>query len=890
MTLKVSRRNFIKGLGITGAVAAAGLGAEFHVLSPITKAETTNDGTTKKFATCNMCMFGGCGTIVTVKDGVAIEVEGNPEYPINKGTLCARGNSVLMHTYNPYRIKAPMKRTNPQKGLDIDPGWQEISWDEALDIVATKFKEIRDNDPRELLFSTGFSMKDYLMIKPFPEIFGNCNVIESNGPLCAIHYTATMFLAGMPSTAVDTMRCNYFISVGGTMGPNYGTASGGTRDINDALARGMRRVTLDPRCSVECSGDEWIPIRPGNDYAFLLGMLHTMFYEIEKYDIEFLKDHTNAPYLIGDDEFYVRDANDKPLLWDLSDGRAKPFDAVDLVDPALEGEYEIDGKKVVPAFVLVRESMKEYTPEWAESECQVPADTIRRLANEFVEEAQIGATIELDGVTLPYRPVALQLNRGSMNHRNGAFTDLVSKLICCLVGNIDVPGGIQGCARGKGAPSADGTVDPFFETDPDLSRSFNYPPAHFDLHEYIPHRHSMPQQAFRTILYPEKYGIEYRAKGYFCCGSNCVISVAEPDMIAESIASIPFTVTIAYHLDEQAQLSDILLPEHSDLESIYLFHWTGCNNRTMNMDSAFVGKALRDPIPPIHNTKHSADITIEIFQRMGLLADVNNLFNKRALITDEPMAEKYLLAPDTLYPIEEIIERALKSAYGDDKGLDYFRQNDGYHVLKRFTEAEMYNYSYYPGRATRYPLYLHTHYESGTRLVNNLRKHNIDVFDWDFDTLEKFYKPTLWWYDNTIDNVPDEYDLYVFNFKLTTSLFRLGAADQNPLTTNWSRKFLPDYNTILIHTSRAQEKGLKEGDMVVIESLHGKTKGRLHVTELCHPQTLGIGGALGRLVSSLGKKPQEGILYNTLINGDFDNIDPIMGAIEATVRAKVYKA
>ena len=64
-------------------------------------------------------------------------IEGDPSNPISKGKLCACGQSAIYNLYNPYRVLAPMKRTNPKKGLDQDPGWVEISWEEALSSCRT---------------------------------------------------------------------------------------------------------------------------------------------------------------------------------------------------------------------------------------------------------------------------------------------------------------------------------------------------------------------------------------------------------------------------------------------------------------------------------------------------------------------------------------------------------------------------------------------------------------------------------------------------------------------------------------------------------------------------------------------------------------------------------
>ena len=78
-----------------------------------------------------MCKLCGnktwCSAQAYVKDGVMLSVAGDPENTASGGKLCNRGQAAMMNVYNPYRVKAPMKRTNPKKGLDEDPGWVEIT-------------------------------------------------------------------------------------------------------------------------------------------------------------------------------------------------------------------------------------------------------------------------------------------------------------------------------------------------------------------------------------------------------------------------------------------------------------------------------------------------------------------------------------------------------------------------------------------------------------------------------------------------------------------------------------------------------------------------------------------------------------------------------------------
>src|SRR3972149_5659562 len=100
--------------------------------------------------TCDFCNA-NCGVIVHRVDGVIVKIEGDPDCPQGAGRLCARGQAALMGVYDPYRVLYPLKRTNPQKGIGVDPQWQRITWEEALDIITDKLKKIRADDPRKLL-------------------------------------------------------------------------------------------------------------------------------------------------------------------------------------------------------------------------------------------------------------------------------------------------------------------------------------------------------------------------------------------------------------------------------------------------------------------------------------------------------------------------------------------------------------------------------------------------------------------------------------------------------------------------------------------------------------------------------------------------------------------
>ena len=121
-----------------------------------------------------MC-YNSCGIKAHVVNGVVVKLEGDPESPLGRGKLCTLWNAGMLALYNPHRVTSPLKRTNPDKGIGVDPEWVEISWEEALDTITQKLKKIREDDPRKLAilsFDTDFIAR---LRGAWASAFGNMN-------------------------------------------------------------------------------------------------------------------------------------------------------------------------------------------------------------------------------------------------------------------------------------------------------------------------------------------------------------------------------------------------------------------------------------------------------------------------------------------------------------------------------------------------------------------------------------------------------------------------------------------------------------------------------------------------------------------------------------------
>jgi molybdopterin-containing oxidoreductase family molybdopterin binding subunit len=405
---------------------------------------------------CEMCL-GNCGILVHRVNGEVVGIRGNPDNQTSLGRICSKAFSSLLMLKDPNRVNTPLKRTNPIKGIGIDPEWVEITWDEALNVIVQRLKQIRSEDPRKLLYTcnnTALEASDVLVA--FGKAFGSPNLFTGGSGPCgdAQHLSACQRYACV-SVHPDYNYCNYFLNFGCGEGVGtYFVPTGMAQRFADARIKGMKTVVIDPVFSTAAAkADEWIPIRPGTDALFALAMLNVLLNELRICDIAHIKTWTNGPYLVNEEGYYIRDGEtQKPLVWDPKDRKGKTFDDPTIRDYALEGEYSFEGVDGKPAFSLLREHLKKYTPEQASEITTVPAKTIRRIATEFGKAAAIGSTVEIDGYILPHRPVATAYYKGPETHLNGFANCTAIELLTEVVGARGVPGGVVGTARCLGYP------------------------------------------------------------------------------------------------------------------------------------------------------------------------------------------------------------------------------------------------------------------------------------------------------------------------------------------------------------------------------------------------------------------------------------------------------
>ncbi|MEO5700139.1 MAG: molybdopterin oxidoreductase family protein [Casimicrobiaceae bacterium] len=413
--------------------------------------------------TCYMCAC-RCGIRVHMDGGEMRYIDGNPNHPINKGVICAKGASGLMKQHSPARLTQPLRR---KPGSERGAGeFEPIAWDDALEMLETRLAAIRATDPKKFALFTGRDQMQALT-GLFARQFGTPNY-AAHGGFCSVNMAAGMIYTiggsfwefGGP----DLDRAKLFVMLG-TAEDHH------SNPLKIAISKfkrsGGRFISINPiRTGYSAIADEWIPIKPGTDGALLLAITHELL-ATGLYDREFLVRYTNAGQLVNDDPdsadygLHVPDASSpevnpmyprNKLWWDPQANAQAPTHRPG-VDPSLFGSFTLaDGTPVKPALQLLEERVRDCTPEWAAAITGIPAPTLRRLAHEMGITAR-DQKIELpipwtdswgvEHATVTGNPVAFHAMRGLAAHSNGFQTIRALAIVMSLLGTIDRPGGFR---------------------------------------------------------------------------------------------------------------------------------------------------------------------------------------------------------------------------------------------------------------------------------------------------------------------------------------------------------------------------------------------------------------------------------------------------------------
>jgi len=238
---------------------------------------------------CRMC-HGGCGVLVYTKNGKVEKIAGDPDCPINHGTLCSKGLASAQLAYHPDRLTYPVKRLGP-KGSGR---WERISWDEALDTIAEKLLHYRDTFGAEsVVLGYGTGRENEAVIYRFANLFGTPNVLTA-GHFCYGPRIATSILTCGTNPIVDYENHPQCIMVWGNNVVISNPDCYKGESFSRAMDAGAKLIAVDPRLTrIAARADVWLPLRPGTDAALALGMLQVIIEE-GLYEKDFVENHVHG--------------------------------------------------------------------------------------------------------------------------------------------------------------------------------------------------------------------------------------------------------------------------------------------------------------------------------------------------------------------------------------------------------------------------------------------------------------------------------------------------------------------------------------------------------------------------------------------------------------------
>lgn len=423
---RLTRRSFLKSTGVAGAALAPPL-----LLNGCATRQSTESTEEVSYSICNFCSS-LCNVRVTSKtrNGAKriVKLDGNPNSTLNRGKMCARGQAGMRQTYDSDRIKTPLIRIEGSKRGEY--AFRAASWGEAWEYIARKTQQAAIQ-PWEWTMVGGWTSCVFYMNWAVPFALANQipNIVASPMQHCVTTgHLGTDVVTGNfnihDEILPDYDNAKYILLIGNNA--SIGAVST-CRMVRFAQGKknGAKVVAVDPRLSeTAAKADEWISIRPGTDLDLCLAMLHVMLEE-GHYDANFLRRHTNMPFLVYRDQAgawqLAKDAQGQPLVKDdggkqrlkeaLAAGEHQLPQVLDITDAPIrvlpaysnDNRFDIDSYAFCPAlevppgtrsehtgehelmtvFQAQREEIKTSTPEWAEKSTGIPADTIRRIAREF---------------------------------------------------------------------------------------------------------------------------------------------------------------------------------------------------------------------------------------------------------------------------------------------------------------------------------------------------------------------------------------------------------------------------------------------------------------------------------------------------------------------------
>ncbi|MGZ9243886.1 MAG: molybdopterin-dependent oxidoreductase, partial [Candidatus Binatia bacterium] len=507
---------------------------------------------------CALCTA-HCATIATVENGRVTKLEPDHDHP-NGGVMCVKGKAAPELVYNSDRLNYPLKRTRSK--TDTDPGWQRVSWDEALDDIARRLLSIREQHGAKAMAlgkgtKSGTSVDDVeRWLGRFLYLYGSPNWVSTTH-VCNWHKdTGFSFTFGTTIQTPDVAHSKSFLLWGHN--PSS-TSLILAHDIVAARQRGMKTVVVDPRrVGIGANADILLQVRPGTDGALALALIHCLIEE-SWYDVEFVRRWTNGMFLlnmatgavVSEADLSATGSQNRFVVWDEAKNETVIYDpdsaayARDHVRPALFGTRILrskDGYEIIcqPVFERLGEIAAEFAPEKSEKITWVSADQVWKTALLLAHN----------------RPLSMYMWNGVGQHTNATQTSRAIASLYALLGDFDRQGGNVTFPK---LPTNNVDGKEFLSKETAALRIGREkkplgPPASPG--------NCAAYDIFTAIIDERPYPI----KAFLAFGCNPVMSNPDPRRAREALSKLDFAVALDLFMTPTAALCDYVLPATSFLE------------------------------------------------------------------------------------------------------------------------------------------------------------------------------------------------------------------------------------------------------------------------------------------------------------------------------------
>ena len=524
-----TRRDFIKISAVGAGVTAIGLSAfglkKFKFFQPKIEGPVSDEDLTPYPTYCEVCFWKCAGWAYVDKNGRIRKIVGNKEDPHCEGRLCPRGTGGIGMYYDEDRLKTPLIRETSSDGTQQ---FREASWDEALNMVADKMKEVKEKYGAEAfgLFNHGgpgvhleHLLRAYGSETNAEPAYANCRGSRS----AAYLPTFGADISSPENTDIRDTDC--LVLIGSHLGENMHNSQ--VQEMSAAIDRGATIITVDPRFSTAAAHSSfWLPIKPSTDIALLMAWIHVLIYE----------------------DLYIKDFVEKYTF----------------------------------GFDLLKEHVKDMTPEWAFGITDIQPEDIRKTAKAMASAAPA---------------VVIHPGRHVVWYGDDTQRERAMAILTALLG-----------AWGKrGSLYLPETVKlPKFPQPA-------YPEPKWNKKDINEGKFPMATMGITTELLKAsipRLNYKYQVKAWLVGGTNLPLAMPDKALFKEAAEAVEFIAVMDTMPMEITGYADVILPEATYLERYD--HLRAAPNRIPTI-------ALRMPVAePKYNTKPGWWITKQIGERLGL--------------------------------------------------------------------------------------------------------------------------------------------------------------------------------------------------------------------------------------------------------------------------------